>query len=188
MMKVPDEVVERVATALQNECMALFSSWWTDDNARRFARRALAEIPETQAPEWATPQVLKFLQSGRLMTNAQIINSGNYHFSCRLNSEPDPLSWATPEAKAVLDSLLPENWDPMPGLQWLALRQAYIASLKPKTRVMPERWYCEVGTGIGGEPLIRACSSEAEVSIVRAEHYPNVVIVRHIPSQPVTEE
>lgn len=94
--------------------------------------------------------------------------------------EPTGPSWATPEAKAVLDSILPENWEPMNGGQWYAIREAYNASLKPKTVELPERWYCEIGTGLGGTQVAVVCFSEAEASAVRAHHYPSVVTVRHV--------
>lgn len=172
-MKLSDEELTRLGIVARGGFHGPTGGW------TGVVRAILAEIPEPQAPEWATPQVLKFLQSGRLMTHAQIINSGNYHFSCRKNSEPAPLAWATPEAKAVLDSLLPENWDPMTGSQWLALRQAYIASLKPKTRVLPERW---IGERQGGFAIFDT-QFAADAWAASCDGY-----IRRIPSQTVEDK
>lgn len=102
--------------------------------------------------------------------------------------EPTRPDWATPEAKAVLDAILPENWEPMNSAQWYAIREAYIAPLKPKTIALPERWYCECGPGIGGGIVTVACSSEAEVSALRAARYPRATTVRYVPAQQVAEE
>lgn len=95
--------------------------------------------------------------------------------------EPTMPSWATPEAKAVLDHVAYKGPYPPPfNRSWGRVMQDYVDSLKPKTVELPERWYCEIGTGLGGTQVAVVCFSEAEASAVRAHHYPSVVTVRHV--------
>lgn len=100
--------------------------------------------------------------------------------------EPTRPLWATPQCSTLLSYcrlIYDDNGREHPRIAGSRLEVYigdWIESTKPKTVELPERWYCEIGTGLAGAQIAVVCFSEAEASAVRAHHYPSVVTVRHV--------
>lgn len=146
-----------------------------DEEVERLAKHLLTTHRATFCAAW------NLSQDQRLI-------AARFFIKTILSELPEPTlpSWATPEAKAVLDCVAIPRGEIPYSHEWAVMIANYHHSLQPKTVELPECWHVVVKNAAGLMRVAQIHYSAEEANNSRLVRM-RAGIVRHIPAQQIAE-